>query len=100
VAALAVVLAYRSPLPFAEVWPPLFPEGLVLSRLLKPDLLRGHRTPCFQLKRKTEHVFVMPRNRLKLVLLGREKRLALVPGVFDTRQDPEVAFRVQHDPLL
>src|SRR5437016_12076535 len=42
----------------------------------------------------------MPRDRLQFRLVGRVKRLAVLPGVVVGRHDPEVPFRIQHDPLL
>src|SRR5262249_49243853 len=100
VAALAVVFANGAPLPFAQVRPPLLPGDFLLSRLLKPGVFGRHRTAFFRLERQAEHVLVMPRDRLKIRILGRLIRLAMVPGVLDTRQNPEVAFRIPDDPLL
>ena len=51
------------------------------------------------LERKIEHVYTMSRNRVKLRLFGRVERLAIIPGVFDGRNDPEVAFGIAHNPL-
>src|SRR5262245_19928119 len=53
-----------------------------------------------RLKRQTEHVYIMSRNRVKYGLYGRVERLALIPGVFDGRNDPEVAVGIPHNPLL
>src|ERR1700758_184602 len=41
----------------------------------------------------------MPGNEFKLTSFGRRKRLTLIPGVFAIRQNPEVAVRVQNNPL-
>src|SRR5208283_3626534 len=43
VAALAVVLTHGPPLAFAEVRPPLFPGGLLFSRLFQTGVFCGHR---------------------------------------------------------
>jgi hypothetical protein len=45
VAVLAVVLADRAPLAFAEIGPPLFPRHSALSRLVETQFL--HRFPAF-----------------------------------------------------
>src|SRR3981189_2348603 len=42
----------------------------------------------------------MSRNRRKVSLLARVERPALVPGVFDRGNGPEVALGILHDPLL
>src|SRR5688572_27012480 len=42
VAVLAVILADGAPLPFTEVWAPLFPGSLELARLVQSDLFCGH----------------------------------------------------------
>src|SRR5438876_8732649 len=42
----------------------------------------------------------MSRNRRKVSLLARVERPALVPGVFDRGDGPEVALGILHDPLL
>ena len=37
---------------------------------------------------------------LQIRFPGQMKRLAMVPGVFDARKDPEVAVGITHNPLL
>src|SRR5262245_32143786 len=47
-----------------------------------------------------EQVFVVSGNGFQLRLLGRIKAFAMVPSVVPGRDNPEVAIRVAHDPLL
>lgn len=42
----------------------------------------------------------MSGNRFKVGLFGGVKRLTMVPGVVDGRQEPEVALGIPHHPLL
>ena len=51
VAALAVVLAHRSPLSLAQVRPPFFPGNLLFPSLVESDLFRGHNAPMIGSKR-------------------------------------------------
>src|SRR5277367_2498757 len=48
VAPLAVVLANRAPLAFAEVRAPFFPRGFVLASLLKSVLFGVHAAPAYK----------------------------------------------------
>ena len=45
VAALAVIFADGSPLPFAQIGPPFFPGSLLLLRFLESNLFVGHDAP-------------------------------------------------------
>ena len=51
VAVFAVVLAYRPPLPFAEVRPPLLPGSPLLPSLLESGIFRSHTAPAFHFTR-------------------------------------------------
>src|SRR5262245_24990914 len=42
----------------------------------------------------------MSRYRFKLGLVSRVEGLAMIPGFFNGRNDPEVASRISHHPLL
>src|SRR5262245_3683033 len=101
IAAVAVVLAHRTPLALAQVRSPLLPGNLLLTRLYKSHLFGSHRAPLsFGLEGYAKHGRVMAGDRLQLRLWRRGKRLALPPRVFDGRQEPEVALGIPHDPLL
>src|SRR5207253_681611 len=94
VAALAVVLAHRSPLAFTEIRAPLPPRSFRIVRLCQPDLFCIHRTPAFESKGYIEHAFVMFGNRLKIRFLARLERLTMFPGVFEGGDEPEIAIGV------
>jgi hypothetical protein len=100
VAAFAVILAHGSPLPFAEVGSPLLPRSLLLPSLLQAELFCSHDAPPNGSKRQSEHVFVVSRHWLKIRLVSRVERLAMVPRVFNGRKTPEAAFGIPHNPLL
>jgi hypothetical protein len=41
----------------------------------------------------------MPRDPLKIRLISRLERLAVIPRIFHRRQEPEVAFRIPYNPV-
>lgn len=69
------------------------------GRLDRREGGRGLRAPTVCSKGQTKHTFVMSRDPLKIRLVFRLERLAMVPRVFDGRQRPEVAFRIQYNPV-
>jgi hypothetical protein len=74
-------------------WPPDLPRADLTSEKAVS------RAPADGLKGQTEHASVMPRDPLEIRVVFQLERPAMVPRVFDWRQCPEVAFRIQYDPV-